>query len=536
MKIRIMDLMDYYDGPIHVPTAVSTKDSSPSSPQQLNRKKHRKALLLAAALLLLAAAGIFALFFSLQQSARGRTAFEETPVQSPFGMEDFPDSTLESPSLILDPSSVEDTYSKESYSRVFDTTIEYSDYGSCYGNLIYLDEVYYTMTDEGPEPVELQTLNTTVKLYGTWGISIDYAFIDGELVFRNNTSTTAYTMIDGEQVTWTEYEERYGEPADLTDGTWITPKVAVATPVAGSADTVQLTISRTDQAKVDNCHYPFFYNIVTGEVSDPLANVPDLFDYGTVTSVSFNDSQTRAIIHVLTVGETFDGSSYVSGSEMYVCDLITGEMVNIDSLFSPFYSEADPEGFGAKSGTSGYYWASDDTLIGWVYVSTASENTDTGSAITALSDSIPWLFSYNFSTGRLNYCLEDIAEVLSIYDGNQPYISYFADEEGYPFQVIDSIGSKVYRLDASFGSLTALYWDSMDPYTILYSDDEVLYFVDASRASWINLGDYLVLPADPIETVWMVTEDWFCLSTGKQVYCYHVPEDVEWTPLEQYAP
>lgn len=90
MKIRIMDLMDYYDGPIHVPTAVSTRDSSPSSPQQLNGKKHRKALLLAAALLLLAAAGIFALFFSLQQSARGRTAFEETPVQSSFGMEDFP--------------------------------------------------------------------------------------------------------------------------------------------------------------------------------------------------------------------------------------------------------------------------------------------------------------------------------------------------------------------------------------------------------------------------------------------------------------
>ena len=102
--------------------------------------------------------------------------------------------------------------------------------------------------------------------------------------------------------------------------------------------------------------------------------------------------------------------------------------------------------------------------------------------------------------------------------------------------MIDSIGSKVYRLDACFGSLTGLFWDSIDPCTILYSDDEVLYFVDASRASWISLEDYVELPTDPIETVWMVTEDWFCLSTGKQVYCYHVPEDVEWTPLEQYAP
>ena len=532
MKIRIMDLMDYYDGPIHVPTAVSTRGSSPSSPQHLNGKKHRKTLLFAAALLLLAAAGIFALFFSLQQSARGRTAFEETPVQSSFGMEDFPDSTLESPSLILEPSSVEDTYSKESYSRVFDTTIEYSNYGSCYGNLIYLDEVYYTMTDEGPEPVELQTLNTTVELYGTWEVSIDYTIIDGELVFHNNTSTTAYTMIDGEQVTWTEYEERYGEPADLTDGTWITPKVTVATPVAGSADTVQLTISRTDQAKVDNCHYPFFYNIVTGEVSDPLANVPDLFDYGTVTSVSFNDSQTRAIVHVLTVGETFDGSSYVSGSEMYVCDLVTGEMVNIDSLFSPFYSEADPEGYGVRSPNTGY-WGADDSLLCWASESVLTEDDP---ETTANTEWISWLFSYDFSTGQLNYSLEGIDSDSILHDGNQTYIQYFVYNGNYPFQIIDSANGKVYRLNASFTSISGARGDSHDACSILCGDNGIIYFVDAARASWINLGDYLVLPADPIETVWMVTEDWFCLSTGKHVYCYHVPEDVEWTPLEQYAP
>ena len=48
------------------------------------------------------------------------------------------------------------------------------------------------------------------------------------------------------------------------------------------------------EGTVSGLSYPFFYNILTGEISDPLSNVPELFQHTYFSGFVFNSSRTRA--------------------------------------------------------------------------------------------------------------------------------------------------------------------------------------------------------------------------------------------------
>lgn len=422
---------------------------------------------------------------------------------------------------------------------VIDEPIDLSASIGCHGNLLYIGDTYYTMTDSGPEPVELQSLDTTVELYGTWDLNLDYAVIDGELVFRDrNVPFGPYAIIDGERVSQADYYEQF-PPFEIPEDDsieWITPIAATVSPVEGSTDTVMLTIRRSEKSIVESCRYPFFYNLTTGEITDPLSNVPELFDHGNVSIVQFNSSLTRALVHVFGVDTLETGENAVGDGRSYVCNLSTGEMQLVTDLLESHLPEPEADDTRWYENGGGPLWADDDTLLFWeieIFPNGKEEGITPDGQLIDPWDRHPWLFSYNVATGELNYRLRDVEMYTGIPNYNQLYLHNFSSyDDGCEFQILDAASGAVQTLSGpTFQELSGNHWSESATQTILRADDGTIYLVDDTQMAWAKLSDHMALPSEEITAVQQVTDRWFYLLTEEQAYFYQIPDNLEWTPL-----
>lgn len=505
MKIRIIDLMDHYYGDgvkLDMPKT-DAEHQNASASTHVPKRRMQKPLLIAAALLLVVTAGV-TVPFALSRTVTGNALSEgKTAVESV--LDTLPPQLPSSiPAAISNDSSQEDTQSTSQpttqpqsqvtpmnapFSYVIEGTVALNDQlcpaTTCEGNLLYVDSTYYTMTENGPETVAVQTLDTTIDLYGTWKLRLDYAVIDGELAFRN---------------------------LDAKAGNG----VATAELVGGSADTVLLTLMRTDKNLGADCYYQVLYNIETSEIKDPLAKVPDLFDHGDFDTVQFNSDFTRAIVRTYFLGEQ-DGVYIPAEDNFYICDLTTGQM------------QSAAEVVGIEENWCDSAWADDDTMLVW------SQDRDPETSVHTN------LYSYNAKTktagGRLRN--EEIYEQYPAFD--PLYI--------HSYQFTDDLRISPYGLTCPnyySGSTSPLLfadsWDTAGDRVIIAAGNTSLdepdnsltiYLHDDSAVAWARLSDYVELPPEdeeePLLCVRFVSEDWFCLISAEHVYCYRIPDDLPMT-------
>ena len=496
MKIRITDLMDYYRGEPVKMTPPEGRPAAHGGTWPSGRSMHRmRRPLLAASVLVLITAGAFALRLGLGRAPAGGDALNEGEIS----VESAEDRTVETlppelpaqvpvlpaESAVEEP--VPDTVQEppEPQAGIAPIVLDGIQMrGFCYGNLLWVDGSYYTMTEAGPEPAEVQELNETVELYGTWNVKIAYAVIDGELAFRDLGNLE--------------------EPGD-----------ALAYPVPGSPDTVMLEVFRTDANQVERCAYKFFYNVFTGEISDPLGNVPELFSYGDLANAKFNDTHTWAILAIYRVEE----EGYTSGMDEYLCNLTTGEMELVSNVAELYLF---PESTVSMSGE--YWWAEGDNLLLWM---SESQNGSTHH----------WLLSWNAAAGTLNYKLQGMAfDLMNRPIGSSGDFSfrhlhtYAYNSEDY--QIINTADGTSYQFpEGSFQDMWGDDSDASGSRVILRDDDdETLYLLDDDHLGWVKLNDWLdQIPGD-VAFVRFVTEDWLCLNSSQGIFCYHIPEDLPWTP------
>lgn len=571
MKIDIKDLMDDYTDMvnINIPDAFGAKKGN--SATGLTPQPHSKRpLLVAAALLLVVTAGVAAPFVLSRTAGHGamtegaasmESIQNELPSQPPTEVPaGFADSSLEpaqeigeAPKALIAPhtitgAKVRDSYTTGGGDTYVQSLLDVNNIG-CYGNMVNIDGTYYTLTDNGPELLETTHLQTTVELYGTWEVDIDYAVVDGELVFRDNSvDREEYVIVDGKAMDPWDYHFRQNallremheanpgvEPVLPEDNVeWVIPNVAGAYPVEDSADTVMLTVTLNDKDNVDSCSYDFFYNIFTGEISDPLGNVPDLFDHGQFSSAYFNNAHTRAILLYFGYRQMPDGEVLRGDAINYICDLTTGEMTLLEDLVTPFLPEPEhPEGIILVG--QELYWASDDTLI-----FTIGESFPNGKEMgfdeekhvfIEDHDYLSRLYSYDMVTGTLNYQLRDF-QIMGNLEGNNPY-PYIYSEEDSCRQFFETATGKSYRMDVPMENYTGSSSGSREVYR---TGDNNIYLADLDTKSWVRLSDYLELPdlsGDGYCYMKLLTEDWLCLMLGDTVYSYHIPDNLPMTPLTE---
>lgn len=516
MKISIVDLMGHYYGdpmPIRTPQSAASggpAEASEPAPRRKNRRA-KKPLLAAAVLLLVVTAAAIAPF--VLSRTTGSRAMNEGGASVESVLETLPTElpavTSESDQEnTADGMSIQKTVSPQVIEGALDLEAR-----SCHGNLLYVGGSYYTLSENGPEQVPIQNLTTTVELLGsTWEVCMDYAVIDGVLAFRSLN----YPGMD-----------RTGKDHPG----------ATAYEVPGSADTVQLLI-RPSAAFEDNCNYMFFYNIFTGEITDPLSNLD--FDYSIMSSVDFNGTHTRAVVETVeeeplpeeVLRGKPEGVKFAEeGCRRYVCDLTTGEMTPAIQLLAPYFPEDEPSN--AVFVDRGSQWADDDTLLFWMLERIVPENLDLNDMAAAEKiECHNWLFSYNLATGVLNYRLRDVEPFASILVVNQPYMHGFSSDDAQEFQVTDTAAGTVYTLEGvSLEHLKA--WDVTGSRAVLVAGDGGIYLVDDTKMAWSDLSAYLVPPDGEIQSAALVTEDWLCVMTMERAYCYQIPKNILMRPLTE---
>ena len=552
MKIRIIDLMDYYYGDHAKPDMAAIPGEASGAPRKqqgdvVKMGRRPRPLLVAAALLLVVTGGV-ALRLGLGHSPEGQAMNEgnsvveniqetmapELPAVVPESGVETEGAVLQTPSDLLQPSVLEGqwTYEENMY---------------CEGNLFVLGGSFYTMTDNGPESIEMQNLNTTVDFHGTWEVDIDYAVIDGELVFRNNTDKNDYTIVNGEKMTPFEYEEWKWEQmgvsedvpilerpvVDTSEVEWITPQVAIAWLLEGSADTVMLTVRRTDIDYMDNTRYPFFYNIFTGEITDPLANVPGLLDHGQFGGVIFNSALTRAMVDLWGVPYS-DGSV---GNRTYVCDLVTGEMEPVTDLLEPLLPDSGVEGTSWYENGLYNAWVDDDAFVFHMIESIPQGNVEEMTDEEILEkdpwERNIWQFVYNVAEGTLRYSEKQVgSDTFTLRKGNGDYnVRYLLnhDYENARYGIVDTATGESYTLDIPTGDYGGNGYDLSEHQYLLRSGASY-YLVDTTQMGYVDLGAYFALPEQEITEVQMVTDGWVCLITADKLYFYKVPADISMTP------
>ena len=530
MKISIMDLMDHYYGEEGAALAASNRPARKgyrAAPAAAKPPLLRPLRIAAAFLLVIGIAGALFWGFGAKTGVASGNSLqqEQLPTQSTVStLPPAEDSTAEeartthAPDAVLYPQLSEAPNSAEEAAAVhadsvLDCAADSTDYYS-YGNLLLADGSYYTMTDNGPVPLDTTHLETTVELYGTWTVDLDYAIVDGQLVFHNNTDTNRYVMVDGEPMGEMDYYEKYGTYA--TDV--IEPQVAVAEPVTGSTDTVLLWIVR-DDAQASGLRYPFFYNILTGEVSDPLANVPELLHQTFFGGFIFNSARTKVLVPTSTALSVGTGDAIIPGSKtVFVCDLTTGTMTDVWSLLEPELPEPDdPNTERTMQGSC--TWADDDTFLCWVSNATPM---DDGS--TQFSTS---MYAYDLSAGGLVYQRAVSGIPAQTSDFGQSWLYEYSDD--MPLQLLDTASGTVYPTSSISPDLSLLKLG--DTVSLLSTEDGTVYLVDAQKAAWANLTQQLELPKTGIQSYPLLTEDWLCVSTRTHVYCCRL-SSLTFTPLD----
>lgn len=352
----------------------------------------------------------------------------------------------------------------------------------CQGNLFFDGKQYYTLRDGQIVPTEVQTIHIDFYAYGDWDLYIDYIIDqDGNLALRDRSQNDVYFYVK---------------------------------PVSGSSDTLRITVRRLEQSHVENCDYPVFYNIETGEIMDPLANVPELFDYGDPSVIQVSPSRRWALVDCFEYVE--DGDSYFqTGHNEYLCDLETGSMVLLEDAM---YTD-DMQNLELTNG----FWGSDDTLYVWF------------SERTALEEDAYWMTAYvpeSGIRGELHRCLNDPH---NIHTEARDYLGEFYDAGGLLYLLVTDAanGTQWTLTDVDLNGSTCC---SEVPNRLVLKVGDRVYLVDEVEKGYVCLNDLLTMPEEMIEAITLQSENFLCIYTERGCYCYVLPEITETTPLTQWQP
>lgn len=495
MKMQIEDLMDLYVGE----DAAELGERLPPLPEPgkgrrkpvVPRKKYshvRRTVGIAASILIvLGIAGALMLGFGNRQTGSTLAPGETPPNVSQWGVvpSQGPDSASESEQEAaqsdVDMQPEADKINPVLMEGVSSDYIEYS-LNRCQGNLFFDGKQYYTLRDGQIVPTEVQTIHIDFYAYGDWDLSTDY-IIDqnGNLALRDRSQNDVYFYVE---------------------------------PVSGSSDTLRITVRRLEQSHVENCDYPVFYNIETGETMDPLANVPELFDHGDPSSILVSPSRRWALAHCFEYVE--DGDSYFqTGSNEYLCDLETGSMVLLEDAMQLDETQNLQE--------ENAFWGSDDTLYVWFSEQTGEEN-------------VPyWIAAYtpeSGTRGELHRCLNDPH---NIHTEARDYLGEFYDAGGLLYLLVTDAanGAQWTLTDVDLNGSTCC---SEVPNRLVLAVSDQVYLVDEVEKGYVCLNDLLALPEEMIEAITLQTENFLCIYTERGCYCYVLPEITETTPLTQWQP
>ncbi|MDD6022764.1 MAG: hypothetical protein PUC06_00795 [Oscillospiraceae bacterium] len=295
-----------------------------------------------------------------------------------------------------------------------------------YGNLFPVEDGYMTLTDQGPQPVEVTHVDTTLNIYGQWELELDYAVIDGELALYN-----LHTPNDD----WT----------------------ALAAPVAGSTDTVLLTIQRLYE-NPSAWHYPVLYNLITGELSDPLADT-ELFSHGSVDTIEFSESLKQFIVHIYS--ETQHDDRYFLGS------MEDGTLRSIKTMA------------GTQGTQQGCFWVDGNHLCIGELVEEGNQqfsvllrlvDTDTGAVVSAISEEPDSIYTGNIDQQRYADCISGEYRFRDLLTG----------------EVWGGLPSEA----SPQGETWIQYKFEQERYDLLFTDKEI-FLVDREQRRYLNLSEVL---------------------------------------------
>lgn len=494
MKMQIEDLMDLYVGE----EAAELGERLPPLPEPgkgrrkpvVPRKKHshvRRTVGIAASILIvLGIAGALVLGFGNRQAGSTLAPGETPPNVSQWGVvpSQGPDSASESEQEAAQ-SDVDMQPEADKINPVLMEGVS-SDYedrflNRCQGNLFFDGKQYYTLRDGQIVPTEVQTIHIDFYAYGDWDLYIDYIIDqDGNLALRDRSQNGVYFYVK---------------------------------PVSGSSDTLRITVRRLEQSHVENCNYPVFYNIETGETMDPLANVPELFDYGDPSVIQVSPSRRWALVDCFEYVE--DGDSYFqTGHNEYLCDLETGSMVLLENaMYTDDMQNLEP---------INTFWGSDDTLYVWF------------SERTALEEDAYWMTAYVPESGTLRYLNRCLDSPYSIQTDARDYIGdFYENEAGLSVLVTDAMDGSLWQIpDVYPGSC----YNEIPNRMVLNGTDGKVYLVDEVDKGYVCLNDLLAMPEEMIDAITLQSENFLCIYTERGCYCYVLPEITETTPLTQWQP
>ena len=494
MKMQIEDLMDLYVGedaaelgerlpPLPEPGKGRRK---PAVPRKKYSHVRRTVGIAASILIVLGIAGALMLGFGNRQAGSTLAPGETPPNVSQWGVvpSQGPDSASESEQEAAQ-SDVDMQPEADKINPVLMEGVS-RDYlelrlNRCQGNLFFDGKQYYTLRDGQIVPTEVQTIHIDFYAYGDWDLYIDYIIDqDGNLALRDRSQNDVYFYVE---------------------------------PVSGSSDTLRITVRRLEQSHVEDCDYPVFYNIETGEIMDPLANVPELFDYGDPSSILVSSSRRWALVDCFEYVE--DGDSYFqTGNNEYLCDLETGSMVLLEDAMQLDETQNLQE--------ENAFWGSDDTLYVWFSEQTGEEN-------------VPyWIAAYTPESGTLRYLNRCLNTPCNVQTDARDYIGdFYENEAGLSVLVTDAMDGSLWQLpDVNLKSC----YDEIPNRMVLDGTDGKVYLVDEAEKSHTCLNDVLTLPEEDMLAISLQTENLLCIYTERGCYCYVLPEITETTPLTQWQP
>jgi len=262
-------------------------------------------------------------------------------------------------------------------------------------------------------------------------------------------------------------------------------------------------------------NYVFLYNVVTGAVTDPLANVPGLFAYGICMDFVLNDAATRAVVEVYTDTKAEDFIGY------YVCDLTTGEMTPIGDIAAAYFPETQGGRTILGSDYGNFRWTDDDTLA--FSISVGGDNV--------------WLCGCNLASESVLYQKKVSGYVFG--GGSNRYVpivqgSSAPEEIGNQYGFWDKATGQTYYFDGlSFTSYFCSF-SVDDRHALVMGEAPKLYWVDLEQMAWADLSDTVSTLTDggSYETLSLLGSDWLCLTTTDEtILFYHIPEELSMTPL-----
>lgn len=363
-----------------------------------------------------------------------------------------------------------------------------SDYAyCCQGNLLFDGTQYYTLRDGKIVPTEVQTIHIDFYAYGNWNLYIDYIIDqDGEIALRDRS-------VNEEMF----YVER----------------------ISGSSDTLRIMLRRNDQPRIAGFAYPVFYNIETGEVSDPLANVPELYDHGTVCYAQISPSMQWALVQTLEYEET-DGAYTQTDGGNYLCNLETGTMLRLETQLPMDETQNLDLSQMEQIHT---FWGSDDTLYVWLCQYAHQD-------IVSEEDKL-FLAAYEPDSGTLRYVHQMSNSTTVVFSESRDYIGdmdYGTD------------GNNVLVTDAKEGKrwkITDVYlegsYDDIANRMVFAGTDGQIYLVDEVKKGYACLNDRFAMPKEAISVMRLQSEHLLCIYTEGGCYCYALPDDLPLAPMTE---